>query len=289
MKSINGHTKTLGLIGYPVGHTLSPVIHNYLAEKYGQELVYVPLPVEPGKLEDALKGAAAFGFPGMNVTVPYKNDVIPLCMEVDELAAKIGSVNTLVWNGMGYKGYNTDVTGLYRAMTEDGVAIEGENVVILGAGGVSRTVAYLMADKKAKHVYLMNRTFEKAAQLAEHVNKDFRQELITPLAYEDHKMLPEGDYLAIQATSLGMSPRTEGVAIEDAEFYRKIKCGYEIIFNPAKTRFMKLVEEAGGVAYNGLKMLLYQGIDAYELWNPVKISREDIEALYEIMKETLGL
>ncbi len=286
--AIDGHTKLFGLIGYPVGHTLSPLIHNHLAELYGQNLVYVPLPVKEEDLKRAVEGAGAFGFGGMNVTVPYKNAVIPLCTQVDPLAAQIGSVNTLVPCEGGYKGYNTDVTGLYRAMTEDGAMIEDREVIVVGAGGVGRTVAFLMAQKKAKKVYLLNRTFEKARELADHVNAYAGKELIIPLANEDHGKIPEGKYLAVQATSLGMSPKTEGVAIEDPAFYQKISCGYEIIFNPAKTRFMQLVEDAGGTAYNGLKMLLYQGIDAYELWNPVKIREEDIKAIYLMMCRELG-
>ncbi len=285
---INGHTQILGLIGNPVGHTLSPLIHNELSARYGLNMVYVPLPVPTGKLEDAVKGGLAFGFPGMNVTVPYKNDVIPFCAEVDELAARIGSVNTLVKTEDGYKGYNTDVSGLYRAMTEDGVSIEGESVIILGAGGVGRTVAFLMAQKKAGKVYLLNRTLEKASELAAHVNAYAGKELITPMTYEEAGNLPDERFLCIQATSLGMSPHTDTAPVTDPSFYKKIVCGYEIIFNPAKTLFMKMVEEAGGRAYNGLKMLLYQGIDAYELWNPVTIKQKDIDEIYALMVKELG-
>ena len=117
---INGKTKVCGLIGYPIGHTMSPVIHNNLAEIYGHNLVYVPLQVEQGKLEAAIKGADAYGFLGMNVTVPYKTEVIQYLQEIDPLAESIGAVNTLVRTDGGYKGYNTDMPGLYRAMCERG-------------------------------------------------------------------------------------------------------------------------------------------------------------------------
>ena len=124
--ALDGYTRTCGLIGNPVEHTLSPLIHNYLAQKTGQNLAYVPFLVENGRLEDAVKGAFALNLLGLNVTVPYKSDVIPFLEEVDDLAGRIGAVNTLVRTENGYKGYNTDMPGLYRAMQSDKVKISGE-------------------------------------------------------------------------------------------------------------------------------------------------------------------
>ncbi|MDE7277063.1 MAG: shikimate dehydrogenase, partial [Lachnospiraceae bacterium] len=159
---MDGKTRLCGLIGNPVEHTMSPVIHNTLAEKCGHNLVYVPFLVEQGRIEEAVTGAYALNVLGMNVTVPYKSDVIGSLVEVDELASHIGAVNTLVRTEEGYKGYNTDMTGLYRAMTSEGIRIEGEEIVLLGAGGAARAVAYLCGAQKAAKVYLLNRTLEKA-------------------------------------------------------------------------------------------------------------------------------
>ena len=142
--NINASTRVCGLIGNPVGHSVSPVIHNNLASIYGHNLVYVPLEVPAGRLEDAIKGAEAFDFLGMNVTVPYKSDVIPFLHSIDPMAEKIGAVNTLVREPQGYRGYNTDMPGLYRAMLSDGVEVEGREVILLGAGGVARAVAILL-------------------------------------------------------------------------------------------------------------------------------------------------
>ena len=131
---IDGHTKLCGLIGNPVAHTLSPLIHNTLAELTGISLVYGSFLVDQGKLAEAVPGAFALHIHGMNVTVPYKSDVIPLLSEIDELAEKIGAVNTLVRTEDGFKGYNTDMPGLYRAMCGDGMEIANREVLILGAG-----------------------------------------------------------------------------------------------------------------------------------------------------------
>ena len=286
---IDGKTRLCGLIGNPVEHTMSPVIHNTLAEKCGHNLVYVPFQVEEGRLAEAVKGACALNVLGLNVTVPYKSAVIESLVETDELAAHIGAVNTLVRTDGGYKGYNTDMTGLDRAMTGEGIRIEGEEIILLGAGGAARAVAYLCGAQKAGKVWLLNRTREKAEQVAEEVNGAFGRDVIVPMLLSDYQKLPDGKFLAIQGTSVGLAPNTEDVVIDDAAFYRKIHTGFDLIYRPFTTRFMSLVQEAGGKAYNGLKMLLYQGIIAYELWNGVEITEEEAGLVYEKLRQAMGL
>ena len=287
---INGHTRTCGLIGNPVEHTMSPAIHNTLAQTMGENLTYVPFHVPDGCLEEAVKGAWALNLLGCNVTVPYKSRVIPFLKEIDPLAKQIGAVNTLVRTESGFKGYNTDMPGLYRAMCEDSVKIEGERVLILGAGGVARAVAMLLLQKGAGQILILNRTLEKAEKIAEEVNGLAHGQTVRALPLDDFSLLAEGEkYFAIQATSVGMFPNVEDVLIDDPAFYGKIHTGYDLIFNPAKTRFMSLVEENGGRAYNGLKMLLYQGIIAYELWTGTKVDSELAKMAYGEMKLAMGL
>lgn len=286
---INGHTRLCGLVGNPVEHTMSPAIHNTLAEKLGHNLVYVPFHVEKECLEAAIKGAYGLNVLGMNVTVPYKSDVIEYLTEVDGLAKKIGAVNTLVRTGEGYKGYNTDMSGLYRAMCSEGIEPAGEKVVLLGAGGAARAVAFLCAEKGADKVYLLNRSFEKAETVAEEVNQAFERECIVPMRISDYERLPEQRLLAIQGTSVGLYPDADKAVIEDKEFYKRIHTGYDLIYKPSETKFMKLIKENGGQAYNGLKMLLYQGIIAYELWNHVEISKETAEEIYTLLKEKVSV
>ncbi len=281
----NGQTRTCGLIGNPVEHTLSPVIHNTLAKDFGHNLVYVPFKVEEGRIGEAVKGAFALNILGCNVTVPYKTDVIPYLVQIDSMAEKIGAVNTLVRHPEGFKGYNTDLPGLYRAMVSDGVTIEGQQVLILGAGGVARAAAILMADRGAARIVILNRTVEKAKALAGEVRGFYPNVLVEAAGTEDISAFQEEKaYLAIQATNLGMYPHTERTLIERPEFYRAVHTGYDLIFNPAKTRFMRLVKEQGGKAFNGLKMLLYQGIIAYELWTQAQVLDEQAERIYQEMK-----
>lgn len=286
---INGFTRACGLIGNPVEHTMSPLIHNTIAEKLGHNLVYLPFPVEKGSLKEAVQGGFALNLLGMNVTVPYKSEVISHLTEIDVLAEKIGAVNTLVRTETGFKGYNTDMPGLYRGMSREGIEIEGEDIVILGAGGAARAVAFLCAEKKAKSVFLLNRSVEKARQVADEVNAKTGKAIAVPMALTDYRKLPDKKFLAIQGTSVGLYPNSEEAVIEDRAFYKKIHTGYDLIYKPAKTKFMRLVEEEGGSAYHGLTMLLYQGIIAYELWNHIQVSEKTAGEIYEKMKEEMGI
>ena len=286
LNDINGYTRTCGLIGNPVEHTLSPVIHNTLSAVLGKNLAYVPFHVETGRLEEAVKGAFALNLLGMNVTVPYKSDVIPYLVDIDPLAEHIGAVNTLVRTEKGYKGYNTDMPGLYRAMCEDGVKIKGKKVLILGAGGVARAVAMMLLDKGAKKAFILNRTQQKAQEVADEVNHLAGKKFAKAMSIDAYDTLPEGErYLAIQATSVGMYPDCDAAVITDPAFYKKVHTGYDLIFNPSKTRFMELVEEQGGKACNGAKMLLYQGIIAFELWTDCEVEQWLADKVYERMQQ----
>lgn len=282
---IDGKTRTCGLIGCPVEHTKSPLIHNTIAEHMGINLSYVPFHVQKEDLEAAVKGAKALCLLGLNVTVPYKSDVIPYLQEIDPLAKQIGAVNTLVSVEGGYKGYNTDMPGLYRAMQEDGVEIEGNQVIILGAGGVARAVALLMAQKKAKEIIIINRTLEKAEKICTEVREFYVDATIRALKLEDYETLPMEKYLVIQATSIGMYPNVEEAVIEEESFYERVHTGYDLVFNPPQTRFMKLTMDKGGKAFSGLKMLLYQGVIAYEYWTESEVPKEVIHKVYELLQE----
>lgn len=284
---INGKTRVCGLLGNPVEHTLSPMIHNTLAKILGHDMVYVPFLVEPGRVAEAVTGSLALNLLGLNVTVPYKSEVITSLRGMDDLARNIGAVNTLVRTEGGYKGYNTDMEGLYRAMTDEGIRIEGEQIIVLGAGGAARAVAYLCAVKGADRVYMLNRTLGKAQTVAGEVNRTMGRDVIVPMAMEEYNKLPEGKFLALQGTSVGLAPHVDDVVIADEAFYEKIHTGFDLIYSPWETRFMKMTKAHGGRAYNGLKMLLYQGIIAYELWNQVDVSKEDAQVVYEKLKAHL--
>lgn len=284
---IDGKTRVCGLIGNPVEHTLSPLIHNHLAEMTGQNMVYVPFRVAEDSVEAAVKGAYALNIQGLNVTVPHKSAVMPWLQETDALAQKISAVNTLVRTGGGYKGYNTDMPGLLRAMQSEGIQIKGETVLLLGAGGAARAVAFLCVSEGAERVYVYNRTFEKAQQVAAEVNAAFGTDCVR--AVMQPQELEEERFLAIQGTSVGLHPNVQQTPLPDSTIYDRIHTGVDLIYRPAQTRFMQLVEAHGGKTMNGLKMLLYQGIIAYELWNEMTVTEAQAQEILKKMKEEMGI
>ena len=286
---IDGKTRTCGLIGNPVEHTLSPMIHNNLAKMLGINLVYVPFLVEEDGLAKAVEGAYELNLLGMNVTVPHKSAVIAGLKEIDELAEKIGAVNTLVRCEDGYKGYNTDMSGLFRAMQTEDIHIKGENALLLGAGGAARAVAFLCTQCGAKQIYICNRTMEKAQEVAKEIRERAEFDRIEAVQYEDIANLPGDKFLAIQCTSVGLHPNVTDVVLADGPVYDRIHTGVDLIYRPYETQFMKLVKAHGGKTMNGLKMLLYQGIIAFELWTGCDVTEEQAEPILQKMKEELGI
>ena len=250
----------------------------------------MPFLEEKGQVRKAVEGAFALDVLGLNVTVPYKSEVMEYLVGIDGMAEKIGAVNTLVRTEHGYKGYNTDLMGLYRAMCSEGIRIEGEEILILGAGGAARAAVFLCVSKGAAKVYILNRTVEKAQAVAEEANRIFGTECVEAMPIDGYQRLHEGKkYLAVQATSVGLFPNVEEAAILDRAFYERVHTGFDLVYRPSSTKFMRLVKGAGGKAYHGLKMLLYQGIAAYELWNSVSVSEEDALMVYGRMKEAMGI
>ena len=280
---INGKPKVYGLIGNPVGHTMSPRIHNMLAELQGVDMVYVPFAVKENLL-DAVTGAYALGVEGLNVTIPYKQEVMQYCTKVDEMAASIGAVNTLIRTPEGYEGYNTDMSGLYRAFCLHKIELRGKKIILLGAGGAARAVAMMCVRYGASELYLVNRTKERADAIAEEIRQSATKCKVNTLLLSEYESIPEDRYIAIQCTSVGLYPNVDEAVIEDNSFYSKIEKGYDLVYRPQETKFMKLVGQAGGEAFNGLSMLLFQGIIAYELWNHINVSDKMAMRVYEQLK-----
>lgn len=282
--NINGNTKVLGIIGNPVRHTKSPVIHNFLAEKMGINLVYVPFEVE-NDVVTAVKGAYELGIVGMNVTVPWKQEVINALTDIDDLAKRIGAVNTLVSSEKGYKGYNTDMTGLFRAIQSEGITLTGRDVIMLGAGGAARAVAFLCAKENVSSLTILNRTKEKADNIIKDVSK-YTEETgknitLKTDTLDNWKNYERNNLIVFQCTKLGLNEEDEA-PVNDADFYKNIEHGIDLVYRE-NTKFQCEVKNAGGCAYTGLKMLVYQAIDAFELWNKVSVPLELIKELIEVV------
>ena len=246
---ITARTGLLGLLGHPVGHSVSPFIHNRLAQHFGHDLRYLAYDVDPGDLKAAVEGAYALKVKGLNVTVPHKQAVRAFLTSEDEAAARIGAVNTLKREADGWHGYNTDMPGFMRALKSDGVDLKGRKAVVLGAGGAARAVVCAVIESGADKLFIYNRTYERAKALADDILAIYPDADVVCASSSDALtglMRAEGEqFVAINTTSVGMHPDTDAKLIDDSCFYELCDTGVDIIFNPVKTQFMKAIRSAG--------------------------------------------
>jgi len=249
--------KRLGVIGYPLGHTLSPKIHGAAIRSLGLELTYVAVETAPERLGGFLEELRGPEWLGCNVTVPYKQAVMPFMAELSDGARAIGAVNTIV-NRMGrLQGHNTDAAGFLVDVTEHFGTVDGKSVAVLGAGGAARAVCYALRSC-AERVWVLNRREERA--------EDLVGEFGRPLQLGSHAHLRECDLL-VNCTSAGLH---EGDSPIPDEWVPEGMQLYDLIYNPAVTRLMRVVAERGGRAVNGLGMLVRQAAAAFRIWTGVE-------------------
>lgn len=283
MNSIDGKTKTLGLIGNPVEHTMSPFIQNLFAEHMGINMVYVPFHVKEGRLEEAIKGAKALSLIGNNITVPYKVDILPFVDVLDQKAKIIGAVNTLKYANDQVFGYNTDAEGFLMSCQNQGIFFEDKIVCILGAGGAAKAVSVVCAQQKAKKLILVNRTRKKADALKNTLQGNFDIEIEIQDYIEVLKL--KEVHICIQTTSIGMYPNIDESPIIDRAFFNKLEWAVDAIYNPSETMFLRLARENGIKTLNGLSMLYYQAVKAFELWHDLVIPQPIIEKCFKLFND----
>lgn len=244
-----------GLLGNPVGHSLSPPMHEAAYDALGMDAAYVPFEPERDDLEAAIEGAAALGIAGLNVTVPYKRDVLEL-VDPDDTASRIGAVNTIAFGVDGPTGHNTDAVGAVRALTHHDVAIDGKEAVVVGAGGAGRAIAFGLADAGAS-VAIANRTTSRATDLA-HVVPGASGHSLEALP----RLLESADLL-VNATSVGMETDESPVP---ADALHGDLIVMDAVYRPLQTRLLQDAEAEGATTVDGAWMLLFQGAAALERW-----------------------
>ncbi|MGQ9497221.1 MAG: shikimate dehydrogenase [Desulfotomaculales bacterium] len=279
---VDAATRVCGLIGYPVGHSFSPAMHNAALRALGINWLYVAFAVRPAHLPAAVAAVRALDMPGANVTIPHKEAVLPLVDEVSDAARLAGAVNTIVLRDGMLFGDNTDGRGFLRAVAEAGFDPRGKTVVIIGAGGAARAVGTALAGAGVARFVLINRTVERARALGDLLASLGPEVCVFPwseLARPPAALATffEEAGLVVQTTSLGMHPAANlSVPIAPALFHRdQLVC--DLVYNPPLTRFLKLAQAAGAGILNGLGMLLHQGALALEAWTgrpaPVEVMR----------------
>jgi shikimate dehydrogenase len=286
MTVISGKTQICALIGDPVEHTMSPAMHNAVFKKLGLNYIYITFRVRPAELKQAVAGLRALNIRGFNVTIPHKVSVIPLLDSLDPLAANIGAVNTVVNDGGHLKGYNTDAEGFLRALRGCGIEPQDKNVVILGAGGASRAINYILAQHGAR-LTILNRKLEIdwAVDIARLIKKELGKEVkvgeLLPRVLSP--ALEKADIL-VNATSVGMNPAGYKSPVPARLLNRRLVV-FDIVYNPLVTKLLKEAKAAGAEVIDGVTMLAWQGALAFEKWTgqsaPVDLMRREAIKMLE--------
>ena len=278
---IKGSTNVVGLIGHPVEHSFSPPMHNAAFNKLNMDYVYTAFDVNPNDLKTAIVGADALNIKGFNVTIPHKIEVMKYLNEIDEVAKLIGAVNTIDFKNL--KGYNTDGIGAIKAI-EEVTNVKNKNVVIAGAGGASRAISFYLAKYGADHLTILNRNVDKAQKLA---NDVLDSGLIDNVESDsiNNMNLDDADIL-INTTPVGMHPNVDDVPIAQAGDMHDDLVVFDAVYNPNETGLLKQAIEAGAKPVYGIKMLLYQGAESFEIWTGKKAP---IDVMQEALIKYLGL
>jgi shikimate dehydrogenase len=261
--------RVYGIFGDPIGHSLSPAMHNAALAALGFKACYHAFRVSRDRLRDALFGAEAMGFGGLNLTIPLKEIALEI-VTADELAEAIGAVNTISFDGK-IRGHNTDGRGALLSLQDAGVQVKGGNVVLIGAGGAARAIAYTLSREGAE-IAIANRSVPRAEELAESIGG-------SAFGLEDlERLVPWAD-VVINATSVGL--RESDPRLFPAHLLKRGQVVFDIVYS-RETELLKDAALAGALALDGVMMLVYQGAIALEIWTgrkaPVDVMEQAVRA-----------
>ena len=274
---ISGKTRVCGVIGDPIEHTLSPIMHNAAFESLKLEYVFLAFKVKSAEVGNAMSGMRALGIHGLNVTMPHKNAVIKYLDEVDPAGKVIASANTILNKDGRLLGFNTDGVGALNALEQNGVKPRGKKVLLLGAGGAAKAIAYTLS-QEVDELVILNRTPKSATELANLLKQKFKKKInageLSPSAVKDN--LANSDVL-INATSVGMKPNANQTPVAP-EWLKPDLAVMDVVYNPLETRLAKDAKAVGAKVVSGVEMLIYQGAASFEIWTackaPVEVMRK---------------
>lgn len=265
---LTGKTKNIGVIGCPIGHSLSPLMQNIAIADSGLDYVYTAMLVHPHKLKEAIKGLHALNYRGVNVTIPHKIDVIPLLDEIDENAKMIGAVNTILFEDNCIKGFNTDSIGFINSLYNHNVKIKDEHAILLGAGGAARAVIWGLIKAGIKSIVIGVRNQVKAQPLAA-AFKEYLDIQVIDWTTDKFQDKLSNTSLIINATPLGMHPNIEEKPpVQWSKISNKI-VAYDLIYNPPVTKFLSEAKQNGHEIINGAEMLVEQGAESFKIWTGI--------------------
>ncbi len=259
---------SLGIIGYPIAHSISPIFQQAALDHCGIDATYQAFEVAPEQVGRFVGDLRRDGAWGINVTVPHKEAVIPYIDEVDDWATAAGAVNTIVNREGRLTGHNTDGLGFLRALRDEGGFVpEGSRVLVLGAGGAARGVGLALSREKGATITIANRTLERGQRLAELAQSADTEGLAIPLDVKDLTEAAGAADLIVNCTTIGMShgPDEAGSPLPAASIPSNVLVN-DLVYNPLVTPILKAAAEAGAACLGGIHMLIYQGAASFEMW-----------------------
>jgi shikimate 5-dehydrogenase len=267
--------KLYGIIGHPIGHSLSPLMHNTAFEALGLSASMSAFDIEPQSLKEALQGFMTMEFGGINVTIPHKESIIPLLDVIDEEASIIGAVNTVKFQDRRTIGFNTDAFGFLQTLEPIRSSIDGGKFVVLGSGGAARAVVYvLLKHFRTSQIVIASRSISHANDLIEHF-KGSNQTKLSPFDPSNPQFarIFEASDVVINATPAGMFPKTNELPIPNPPF-RAGQTAMDLIYRPVKTQFLQRASHVGARIISGLEMFVHQGARAFEIWTGLAMNTQ---------------
>ncbi|ETX03539.1 shikimate dehydrogenase [Candidatus Entotheonella palauensis] len=262
--AISGSTRLYGIFGHPITHSLSPLMQTFAFQHHHLDCLYVPFPVQPGHLPQALTGAIALGICGLNVTIPHKEAILPLLDDVSPEAEFIGAVNTVDIRDGRTIGYNTDGTGFLMPLQELPLSFAGTPALVLGAGGASRAVTMALLQAGCPELTLCNRTPERAHRLSGDLRERFPQARINCVPFEHAAAAARSHILMVNTTAVGLHPGDPQLLPETA--LRPEHVVYDIVYRPMHTELLQAAKQRGATIVLGIEMLIGQGAEAFRIW-----------------------
>ena len=280
--SVSGTTQLYGLMGYPVTHSLSPLMHTTAFHYYHLDCLYVPFPVLPEQLPHAVSGAVALGICGFNVTIPHKEAILSLLDTVSAEARFVGAVNTVHIVEGRTIGYNTDGKGFLEPLKALALPLADMPALVLGAGGAARAITMALLQAGCPMLSIANRTYERGARLAVELQQQFPAARIGAVALDEAARVAGQSRLVVNATAVGL--RADAGALLPASCFGPQQVVYDIVYRPLYTPLLQAARRRGATVIPGIEMLLGQGAEAFRLWTGC-VFPEDVvrKAVYAVL------
>lgn len=280
LNSFHKKTTLIGLIGKPIYHSYSPLIFNISIELKKMDFIYLPFNVDEKQLKNAINGISAYGIKGLNVTIPHKVQVIKYLDNISEEASIIGAVNTICNSSGKLFGYNTDTTGIYQSLLPYALELSNKNISVIGAGGASRAVVYtLIKYFNPQSISIINRTSTRGEEIKDYFNSKMKYPYIRNLSFEntDINSTLLQSTLIVNTTPIGMFPNISNeISIFNKYTFNSEQIVFDLIYNPEKTQLLKKAEKEGAEIILGLKMLIHQAAQSFEIWTGEKMPIEEV-------------